>query len=616
MTFTVSVVIPNYNYAKTLDACLRSVYAQTYQPYEVIVVDDGSTDGSREVARRFPCTLVESPVNRGVSAARNAGAAVAGGDVLFFLDSDEALAPDAIANAVAVLEADPGCGCVHGLIAPEPLVDDGPVEWYRTLHAYWWRRRGAGEVRTAFFAQAAVRRVVFEKVGPFDESLRDSEDLEYSDRLAPATRIVLSERVVAYHDEVDRLGPLLSEQFRRSQLLARTVFQSSRKGRVSLTANRPLGILAVAAAGATSPLAAVRPAFAAVPALLLLVFAVADPGLLGFVARRRGVRFLPFFLGVHLLVHLALVAGAAVGALRLVLGNRPTRWLAPLVVTAALAGVAFALRRDGAAALSALARPGTLPLAVAAVAANLAGLLVGMVAWRVLVPVGGLAAARIFFLGQLGKYLPGRVWGVVTHVDLGRRAGVPAERMVTAYLLSIGLTILTGAGVGLLAAPGGWVAAPVLGLVACLVWPRLLSYPLALAARVFRRPVTPVPPRLVRWALALAVVSWLVSGLHLWAVSVALGAAPGRAATVAVGAFALATVAGSLSVVAPDGWGVREFALTAALATILPWSAAGLAAIASRLICVVVEVCTSLVVLGLSRRPVHVGAANVQSVLP
>jgi hypothetical protein len=48
-----------------------------------------------------------------------------------------------------------------------------------------------------------------------------------------------------------------------------------------------------------------------------------------------------------------------------------------------------------------------------------------MLGWRILVPVGGLTAARIFFLGQLGKYLPGRVWGVVTHVDLGRRAGVP-----------------------------------------------------------------------------------------------------------------------------------------------------------------------------------------------
>ena len=220
MALTVSVVIPNYNYAKTLDACLTSVYRQTHPPHEVIVVDDHSTDGSPQIAERFPCRIVVHPENRGVSAARNTGAALAAGDVLFFLDSDEALEPDAIANAVALLRDNPDVGCVHGVIAPEPLVDDGPVEWYRTLHAHWWRRRQAGDVQTAFFAQTAIRRSVFDETGPFDEELRDSEDLEYSERLAPRTRIVLSERVVARHDEVSRLGPLLSEQFRRSQLLA------------------------------------------------------------------------------------------------------------------------------------------------------------------------------------------------------------------------------------------------------------------------------------------------------------------------------------------------------------------------------------------------------------
>jgi GT2 family glycosyltransferase len=615
MSLTVSVIIPNYNSAQTLDACLQSVYAQTYPPHEVIVVDDRSTDASPEIARRYPCRLVENAVNGGVSVARNAGAAVATGDVLFFLDADEALTPDSLAGAVAILDDDPECGCVHGLTAPEPLVDDGPVEWYKTLHTYWWRWRRIGVVQTAFFAQGAIRRSVFEAAGPFDETLRDSEDLEYSDRLAPITRIVMTDRIVAGHDEEHRLGPLLAEQFRRSQLLARTVLKANRKGRASLTANRPLGIAAVAAAGGVLPFAVLGPVPAVLAAVFLLVFAASDVGLLRLVARYRGARFIPFFLGVHLLIHIALLAGAAVGVLRMVLTNRPSRWLTPLVIVAALAGVGFALHRDGPAAFSALGRPGALPLVGAAAAANLAGLLIGMVAWRVLVPVGGLAAARIFFLGQLGKYLPGRVWGVVTHVDLGRRAGVPAERMVTAYLVSIGLTILSGAGVGLLAAPGAWIAAPALAFVACLVWPSLLNRPITLVARLVKRPITPVPAGRLRLALGLAVLSWLVSGLHLWAIVVALGAAPAGSAAVAIGAFSLATVAGSLSVITPDGWGVREFALTAALATVLPLGVAGVAAIASRLVCVVVEVSISLVVVGLSRSA-GLGAPHVRSVHP
>ncbi|MGC4788150.1 glycosyltransferase [Micromonospora sp. DT178] len=612
MNPTVSVIIPNHNYARTLRRCLESVYAQTHPPDEVIVVDDRSTDDSRDIARGFPCRLIENTVNGGVSVSRNAGAAAATGDVLFFLDSDEALAPDALANAVDILDRHPEIGCVHGLIAPEPLIDDGPVEWYRTLHSYWWRRRAVGLGQTAFFAQAAIRRSVFEAAGPFDESLRDSEDLEYSERLAPITRILLTERIVAAHDEVSRLGPLLAEQFRRSQLLARTVFGARRKGRASLTANRPLGILAVAAATASTPLAVLRPPVAALTALLLAVFALADPGQLRLVARYKGARFVPFFLGVSLLVHLALLAGAAVGVLRTVLRRR---WLTPLVVLAALAGLGFALRRDGPAALAVLARPEALPLCLAAVSANLAGLLIGMLAWRVLVPIGGLTAGRIFFLGQLGKYLPGRVWGVVTHVDLGRRSGVPAEQMVTAYLVSIALTIVSGALVGLLATPGWWIAVPVAGLAVCLVRPQLLNRVIARVARLAKRSVTPVPPGRMRLAVSLALLSWLVSGLHLWAVAVLLGADPGSSAAVSIGAFALATVAGSLSIIAPDGWGVREVAISTALATVLPWSAAGMAAVASRLVCVLVEVTVSLLVVALSRT-VRSGDRHVQAVHP
>jgi glycosyltransferase involved in cell wall biosynthesis len=317
----VSVVIPNYNGERTLEACVRSALGQTCRPGEVIVVDDASTDCSREIARRLPCTLIELPRNRGVSAARNAGAAASTGDVLFFLDSDEALAPDAVANAVAILCSDPAVGCVHGVIAPEPLIDDGPIERYRVLHQYWWRARAAGDVQTAMFGQTAIRRAVFEAAGPFDERLRDSEELEYSERLAPIARIVLTDRIVAYHDEVSRLWPLLSEQFRRSLLLMPTL--GRRKGRASLTANRPLGIVAVAAALATLPLGLASPEFLVLPALGVLAFALANAGLLRFVARRSGWRFLPFFAGVHLLVHVALVAGVALSAARAAL--RPSR---------------------------------------------------------------------------------------------------------------------------------------------------------------------------------------------------------------------------------------------------------------------------------------------------
>ncbi|WP_380283383.1 glycosyltransferase family 2 protein [Kitasatospora purpeofusca] len=330
MTFSVSVVIPAHNAARTLAACLDSVYAQTHPPHQVIVVDDGSADATARIAEGYrrpaggpPCTLIRQWPNRGVSAARNAGIAEATGDVVFFLDSDEALTPDSVANALEILEKDPECGCVHGVIAPEPLFDDGPVERYRVLHAYWWRARGAGVVETAFFAQAAVRREVFERIGGFDEGLRDSEDLELSDRLAPHYRIVLTERVMAYHDEVDRLGPLLAETYRRALVLVPALASARRGGRRNLTANSPASVAAAAFTLAALPLARRRPAL---PAAGLAAFCAANAGLLRLAARRHGAAFVPYAAGVHFLVIGSLLSGAGVGALRMLLpGNQAAR---------------------------------------------------------------------------------------------------------------------------------------------------------------------------------------------------------------------------------------------------------------------------------------------------
>ena len=319
---TVSVVIPNYNYEKTLGAVLESVRAQTYPVLEVIVADDASTDSSREVARRHPCTLLTTEVNRGVSAARNRGVAASRGDVVFFLDSDTALAPDAVAGAVAILDREPEVGCVHGLIAAEPLFDDGPVERYRVLHHHYGRLRGVGLVGTAYFANAAIRRTVFDAAGPFDEGLRDSEDTEYSDRLARLTRIRLTDAVVAYHDDVDRLGPLLSETFRRAQLQL-PVAAAHRMRRGTLKGNSLTGILASALVPATLPLGLLSPVLWVLPLASFAVFAVANPGISRLALRLHGVRFLAFFTGVHFLVHLALWAGAVVGAARTLMGRSP-----------------------------------------------------------------------------------------------------------------------------------------------------------------------------------------------------------------------------------------------------------------------------------------------------
>src|SRR5690349_4880587 len=107
----VTIVIPCFNYSQYLGKAIRSVQAQQYSPFEIVVVDDGSTDESATVAKRAGVRLIQQR-NAGLGAARNAGLAAASGEFVIFLDADDELLPDALASGVAALRAQPSISCV------------------------------------------------------------------------------------------------------------------------------------------------------------------------------------------------------------------------------------------------------------------------------------------------------------------------------------------------------------------------------------------------------------------------------------------------------------------------------------------------------------------------
>lgn len=182
-------MIPTYNRAHTLARALASVFAQTRPADEVIVVDDGSTDGTDAVVRGFPrARLIQLEANRGAAAARNAGARQARGDYIAFLDSDDAWmsekielqldrmgrhsAPDLLCTAIRVQENE---GARRVYQAPAPLPGKG------------WTFR---EFRTYSFSTSTwlIRRDTFFLLGGFDESLANCEDLDFLARLVGAER--------------------------------------------------------------------------------------------------------------------------------------------------------------------------------------------------------------------------------------------------------------------------------------------------------------------------------------------------------------------------------------------------------------------------------------------
>jgi glycosyltransferase involved in cell wall biosynthesis len=110
----ISIIIPAYNAAETLTAAVRSCLEQTVPPCEVIVVDDGSSDKTAEVARRFSGDVhLESIENGGVARARNFGAAIASGEAFVFLDADDVLLPHALAALGGALN---GAGMAYGMV--------------------------------------------------------------------------------------------------------------------------------------------------------------------------------------------------------------------------------------------------------------------------------------------------------------------------------------------------------------------------------------------------------------------------------------------------------------------------------------------------------------------
>jgi uncharacterized membrane protein YbhN (UPF0104 family) len=295
--------------------------------------------------------------------------------------------------------------------------------------------------------------------------------------------------------------------------------------------------------------------------------------------------------------------------------------LALLLVVCVCVGLAlranWAQARDAAAALPLWVLP-------AAVLTGMAGLTAQMLAWRALLagmgsPLPRRTAARVMFVGQLGKYLPGSVWAFVAQVELARDWNVPRTRGAAATLLAVGVTVAAGLAVAAVALPLSsaeaarrwWWALALAPLLLAALHPRVVGWGIRLAARPFarfREVAEAGPPDVRGRSMAAAVgwtlVAWVPLGLHVWLLTWAVGGEALRSVGPAVGAYALAWTLGLLVVFAPAGLGVREAVLVVALAPVVDAGAALVVAVLSRLVMTVADVAWAGLSVLLSRRAV------------
>jgi hypothetical protein len=310
---SVSVVVPGLDCAATLGASLAALRAQDWPPgrHEVVYADNGSTDGSREVAARGADRVVAVAEPPSAGAARNAGAAAAKGEVLVFVDADVVAPPGTVAALAAVLASDPGLAAVFGSYDAAPA-HPSPVSRFRNLLHHHVHQRSPAEAETFWAGCGAVRRDAFERMGGFDPRCR-IEDVELGRRMrAAGMRIRLERTIQVKHlKRWTLLGMVRTDVLRRGipwcLLLLEGGGPPRELGKLNLTAG---GFASAALAWAAVAAAVAAPAWAL--AALAGVVALNLP-FYRFLHRARGPGFALACIPLHLLHHLCngVSAGAA-----------------------------------------------------------------------------------------------------------------------------------------------------------------------------------------------------------------------------------------------------------------------------------------------------------------
>jgi glycosyltransferase involved in cell wall biosynthesis len=304
----ISVIIPVYNGEKTLGALLDSLGAGDYKEYEILVVDDGSTDGTREVASKQSVKLLSTGGRRGPAVARNIGAQEARGDVLLFLDADTFAGPDLVSHIAKRFEKEPELVAVVGYYDKVPR-NHGAFARYKALMVHYWFR--AANVMESFeTCCGAIRPKTFFEAGGFDESYADAdvEDYEFGYRVMKQGPIQVDHAMIVGH-HFPSFSKNFRNYFRRSKLWM-SLFLSRR--RFESTATTPgegiSRLLGVGAAGLLI-LGMFWPVLSYAGLAAFIVYLYLIKGFLALMLREDGLFFMIWGIGVHLASSVAVVGG-------------------------------------------------------------------------------------------------------------------------------------------------------------------------------------------------------------------------------------------------------------------------------------------------------------------
>jgi glycosyltransferase 2 family protein len=281
-----------------------------------------------------------------------------------------------------------------------------------------------------------------------------------------------------------------------------------------------------------------------------------------------------------------------------------TRWLPRLILLVVLAVAGYLIANNYSGLRSAVSTMGVAAIVESLLLAVCGTAAIGQIWTSVLRGLGARVATGealgVFFVSQLGKYLPGSVWPVLAQMEFGRRAGTPRRTMLAANLLMLAIVTATGLITGAALLP--WSSADglhrywwtLLLLVPLLVslHPRVIPAVLDRLFVLLRRP--PLGLRVTNRAMITACLwgfaVWALLGVHLLVMTRTLGAGGGESIAAAIGGMGLAFAVGLIVIPVPAGAGIRDGVLIATFATEIGHTAAIAVALASRVLLVLADV--------------------------
>ncbi len=323
---TISVIVPVHNGGVNFDRCLSSLAEALLPPKEIIVVADGDTDGSFRVAEAMGAQVLRTSIRGGPARARNLGACTAQGDILFFIDADVAIPPDAMGQITTVFRHEPGLAAVFGSYDAEPAATNFLSQYKNLLHHYI-HQTACAEASTFWGACGAIRRDIFFALGGFDERYRQPsvEDIELGYRLHQAGhKIRLYKALQVKHLKRWDVASLLNSDFFYRALPWTELILRHRRFINDLNLRDSSRVSVMVAYGLVGAFIAAWwwPGLLAVAAGLALALLALNAPLYRFFQRKRGVRFALQSIPWHLLYYLYSGAAFATGVAGFVFHGR------------------------------------------------------------------------------------------------------------------------------------------------------------------------------------------------------------------------------------------------------------------------------------------------------